>query len=259
MTDADYEYRGLKASTWDLHRGDTSTWTDRTFYFDIVQQFGAPVLDIGCGTGRILLDFLQLGIDIDGIDNSPDMLAICREKAVKLGIVPTLYLQTMQRLDLPRRYRTILVPSSSLQILTNLADAQEAMRRFFDHLLPGGAFLTPFGFDWREGEPLEHDWEIAFEKVRPEDGAIVRRRGRTWHTPQQQLWHDESIFEVDRDGKVVQSETIRCSPSGRWYTPQQAIELYRAAGFEDVQVLGGFEHRPMREDERLFCVLGRRR
>src|SRR2546421_303690 len=109
MTASNYEFRGLKASTWDLSRGDTSTWTDRAFYLDIVRKHGEPVLDVGCGTGRILFEFLAKGIDIEGIDSSPEMLAICREKAKQLGITAPVHLQQMQQLDLPRRYGTILV------------------------------------------------------------------------------------------------------------------------------------------------------
>src|SRR5437764_10224020 len=117
MTIPQYEYFGLKASTWDLSRGDTSNWSDRAFYLDIVREFGQPVLDVGCGTGRILLDFLAQRIDIDGVDNSPEMLAVCREKANKFGLTPTLYQQSMESLDLPRNYRTILVPSSTFTLI----------------------------------------------------------------------------------------------------------------------------------------------
>src|SRR5690242_7952914 len=109
----DYSYYGLHASTWDLSRGDTSTWTDRLFYLDAVRRFGEPVLDIGCGTGRILLDFLAQGIDIEGIDDSPEMLSICREKAKQLGLPDACHQQKMETLDLPRRFRTILIPSST--------------------------------------------------------------------------------------------------------------------------------------------------
>src|SRR5437016_1597312 len=103
MTEQNYEYRGLKASTWDLSRGDTSSWTDRAYYLDVARKFGDPVLDVGCGTGRILLDFLAQAIDIDGVDNSPEMLDICRDKARQAGLSPTLYQQHMESLDLPRR------------------------------------------------------------------------------------------------------------------------------------------------------------
>ena len=91
MGSENYEYRGFIASAWDLLRGDTTDWPDRPFYRDIILQNGQPALDIGCGTGRLLLDYLAAGIDIDGVDNSPEMLAICEEKAQKSGLHPILF------------------------------------------------------------------------------------------------------------------------------------------------------------------------
>src|SRR5215210_3745151 len=108
----DYEYRGLLAESWDLLRGDTSGWADRPFWRQLIEQSGQPALDVGCGTGRILLDYLAQGIEIEGVDNSPEMLALCRRRAAELGLAPVLYQQEMDELDLPRRYRTIVVPSS---------------------------------------------------------------------------------------------------------------------------------------------------
>ena len=78
MSTPDYEYFGMVAEFWDLFRGDTSNWDDRFFFLDVVKKHGQPVLDVGCGTGRILLDFMSQSIDIDGVDNSPDMLARAR-------------------------------------------------------------------------------------------------------------------------------------------------------------------------------------
>src|SRR6266496_5308279 len=106
MDQESYEYTGMMADAWDLLRGDTSTWSDRFFYRDLIGQYGQPVLDVGCGTGRLLLDYLAQGIDIDGVDNSPEMLAICRHKANALGLAPTLYEHYLETLSLPRQYRT---------------------------------------------------------------------------------------------------------------------------------------------------------
>ena len=134
MTLPEYEYKGLIAEAWDVFRGDTSNWPDRHFYLAAIQNYGQPVLDVGCGTGRLLLDYLQLEIDIDGVDNSPEMLAICQSKAEKLGLSPKLYEQYLEKLDLPRKYQTILVPSSSLQLIIDPDSVDQAMKQLYSLL-----------------------------------------------------------------------------------------------------------------------------
>jgi hypothetical protein len=69
------------------------------------------------------------------------MLDLLRQKAAALGLDPRVYLQTMETLDLPRRYRVILVPSSSFQLLTEPVAAAEALRGFYWHLEPGGVLV----------------------------------------------------------------------------------------------------------------------
>src|SRR3954467_598417 len=169
MTQIGNGYSGLAVSNWDLSRGDTSNWSDRAFYLGIIQQYGQPVLELGCGTGRLVIDYLQQGIDIDGMDFSGEMLTICRAKAEKLGLSPHLYQQTMETLDLPRSYRTIIGSSSVFQLIGDKDIARETLRRIFAHLQPEGVFVTAFGFDWKEGEGMDSGWRLAFEKVRPED------------------------------------------------------------------------------------------
>jgi ubiquinone/menaquinone biosynthesis C-methylase UbiE len=134
------------AEAWDALRGDTSGWEDRPWFREVVRRSSEPVLDVGCGTGRIMLDFLVEGIDIDGVDTAPDMLERLHAKAAAAGmdVDGRVHLGRMQSLRMPRRYRTILVPSSSFQLLLELDDAAEAMRRFFAHLEPGGALVMPF-------------------------------------------------------------------------------------------------------------------
>lgn len=253
-TTPSYEYHGMLAEFWDLFRGDTSTWEDRFFYLDVVKKYGQPVLDVGCGTGRILLDFMQQGIDIDGVDNSPDMLALLKQKAEKLNLNPTVFQQEMDKLSLPRKYQAILVPSSSFQLLLDEKLPPIAMDRFYEHLLPGGVLAMPFMTLWRSGEQLEN--EFTREVIRPEDGSTIRRWQYARFDPDTDLEHTIDRYEIIRDGNVVASEEHHQSPGTRSYTQEQAAKLYQEAGFRDIQIFHDFTFEPVRPDDTVFCVVG---
>jgi SAM-dependent methyltransferase len=191
MSDPEYEYHGMLAQTWDLFRGDTSNWDDRFFYPEIIHESGQPVLDVGCGTGRLLLDYLAQGVDIDGVDNSPEMLSLCRQKAEVVGLKPALFESSMETMNLPRHYQTIIVPSSSFQLVMDPLQAQAAMLHFFAHLLPGGTLVMPFMLLWKKGDPLS-SWRLTGEKTRPEDGATIKRWSRSRYDP-------ESLTSITHD------------------------------------------------------------
>ena len=250
----DYEYRGLIAESWDLLRGDTSGWGDRPFWRRLIAESGEPALDVGCGTGRILLDYLAQGVEIEGVDNSPEMLAICREKAAALGLAPVLYEQEMDELDLLRRYRTIVVPSSSFQLVLEPAKTAETLRRFKAHLESGGTLAMSIMTLAQEGDPNE--WTLLRERVRP-DGLTVRRWVRGRYDAATELEHTADRYELLRDGEVVRTELHERSPATRSYTQSGIAELVRAAGFADVRLVSGFTDEPVRLEDTLFCVVAR--
>lgn len=254
MANPSYEYYGMMAEFWDLFRGDTSTWEDRFFFLDLVKKYGTPVLDVGCGTGRILLDFMQLGFDIDGIDNSPEMLMRLHQKAEELNLRPRVYQQEMKELSLPRKYKTILVPSSSFQLLLDPSLPPIAMSRFYEHLLPCGVLAMPFMTLWKQGEPLES--EFTREAIRPKDGATIRRWQHSRFDPETNLEHTIDRYEIVRDGNVIATEEHHQSPATRSYTQDQAVDLYQRAGFKDIQVLHEFTFEPAKPEDTLFSVLG---
>jgi hypothetical protein len=152
----------------------------------------------------------------------------------------------------------MLGSSSVLQLITGAGTAAGALRRFRDHLQPGGAFVSSFAFEWRPGDPLDTGWELLFERPGPEGGAIVRAWNREWREPASQVWHTEQRFEIEAGGKVVESQHHRRSPEGRWYTQAQAAELFRGAGYRNIRLFHEFTHEQAREDDRLYCVLGER-
>src|SRR5947209_9726845 len=74
------------------------------FYVGLARQAKGPVLDVACGTGRILLPCLQAGVDIEGLDLFEPMLKTLRAKAAALGLTPTVHQVDMSDFSLPRRF-----------------------------------------------------------------------------------------------------------------------------------------------------------
>ncbi len=251
-----YEYRGLMALYWDLLRGDTRKWPDRAFFRWVIMKSGQPVLDVGCGTGRLLLEYLGRGIAIEGVDVSPEMLSLCRRKAEERGLAPVLYEGAMETLALPRRYRTILVPSGSFQLVTDLGLAREALRRFWSHLQPGSTLALPI----MDLDKEEHtgEWALAAEAVDEENKVQVRRWSRSTYDPTTRLESTEDRYELVRDGTILATEHHSRSPATRSYTLPDAVSMLREAGYTAIHAYSGFSSRPATEDDRLFCLLAER-
>ncbi|MGL4648328.1 MAG: class I SAM-dependent methyltransferase [Caldilineaceae bacterium] len=258
MRDSGFEYWGKMAELWDFFRGDTSQWPDRRFYLELIAKEGQPVLDVGCGTGRLLLDYMQQGVDVDGVDNSPDMLTLAQRKGAALGLQPRLFTQKVETLDLPRKYQVILIPSSSIQLVTDPTMAAAAMRRLYDHMLPGGAIAGSIMTFWREGEPLVQEWQLAAERIRESDGVLLRRWSRSVYDPSTECESTEDRYEALVDGVVVESETHSQSPATRNYTQAQAQQLYAQAGFSAISLHSEFTWEPAKPSDTLFTVVARR-
>ncbi len=105
-----------------------------------IEHYGQPVLDAGCGTGRLLIPLLKAGLDIDGCDVSGDMVSLCRLACENEGLSPNLYEQALHELDLPRTYLTIFV-SGAFGIGVSREQDFLALQRFYQHLDPGGVLL----------------------------------------------------------------------------------------------------------------------
>jgi SAM-dependent methyltransferase len=225
----DYEYRGMMARYWDALRGDTSSWPDRGFFRSCVDRFYQPVLDVGCSGGRLLVDFAQQGIDIDGVDVSPEMVAICRRRLGEAGISgPQVWEMAMDEFDLPRRYRLVMVPSGTIQLLLDPGTARRVVQRLVHHLEPGGALvitLVQLGPDTSGGFTQE---------AQLPDGSLVRRTARWWFDPATGLERTEDRYELVRHGEVVESDLHQRDPATRAYGPAEVGRWMEEAGLTGV-------------------------
>lgn len=252
------EYQGLMARAWDPLRGDTSAWEDRSFFLERIREIGEPVLDVGCGTGRLLLDFLQLGLDIDGVEISPDMVAILREKARRshLDVRDRVRVEAMESMSSRRRYRVVMVPSSSFQLLVDPLGARAAMARFFDHLEPGGVLIMP----WIDiAVDYGGQGEDRFERSATlGDGSVLRRRFHGRFDAEAGLEHTVDSYALIRDGVEVETQQVIRSPATRHYKRAEIADLHAKAGFTDLRWCSGFTMDAPSPTDRVVTTLARR-
>ncbi len=217
----------------------------RDFYLELAREANGPVLDIACGTGRILLPCLQAGVDIEGIDLFEPMLARLRTKAAALGLSPRLHRADMSDFRLDRRFAQIVIPFNAF--IHNMT--QEAQIRCLslcrEHLLPGGllAFDTFFPSHAIVGT-AENTRVFEGEMPHPATGLPMRMYDTRTFDRVAQTQHSLNELELlDAGGNIAK---VHRSRSDSRYVYKNEMELLlRVAGFARWEICGDFDRRPL--------------
>jgi SAM-dependent methyltransferase len=156
---------------------------DVSFFVEMAQRSGGPVLELGCGTGRVLIPTAKSGIEIVGLDSSPMMLSVCREKLLResgdvRSKVTGLVQGDMRVFDLPRKFNLITIPFRPFQHLLTVEDQMSCLENIRKHLEVGGRLVLDL---FNPSVPLladerllqEHGEEPEFTTT---DGRKVVRR-----------------------------------------------------------------------------------
>jgi SAM-dependent methyltransferase len=258
-------HHGLVARDW--AEFSTDAGKEGVYFQGLIEASGQPALDVGCGTGRLLLLYLRAGLDVDGCDTSEDMLARCQERADREGLSPRLYAQAMHELDLPRRYRTIfacgVIGLGGERQLTRVG-----MRRCYEHLRPGGTFAFDIAPRWNdrpawlsrlpEGRrALPEEWPSSGERKRLADGSELELVARTVAVdPLEEVQTRQIRARLWRDGELLQEElhTQRYEEYGK----NELVLMLELAGFCELQVFGDYSDEWATADHKDVIFLARK-
>jgi SAM-dependent methyltransferase len=227
-------FQGFVARHYDLWFSESVNAAEQSYFKRLIVGSGEPAVEIGCGTGRLLLAWLQEGLDIDGVDYSEDMLHVCSSKAAELGLRPTLFHQAVQHLDLPRPYKTVLIPGNTFNLLISRSDSVQALQRLYAHLLDDGLLLltlTVPAVYIRRDKP-EQTWRMLAEAKRY-DGAVIRLSELVELDYWEQIKTNVYKYEVYIDGALAETyeDTVRL----RWFYQNEIELMLKAAGFRSVE------------------------
>lgn len=192
------------------YRADLALWVD------LAAQAAGPVLELGCGTGRVALEIARRGAEVTGVDRDPALIAALRSRAEEWGIETCAVVRDARELSLGRKFALVLAPMQLVHLLGGPAGRRAMLKATRAHLPPGGrlavAVLTE-GAGSAEGVPADDDggpgplpdvyerdgWvysslPVAVERV---DGRLEVRRLRQTVSPRGQLSEELETTSLD--------------------------------------------------------------
>lgn len=207
---------------------------DLAFYEAWARGCAGPVLELGCGTGRLLWPLRKTGLAVEGLDGSPEMLKACQAEGERLGLKAPLHRGDWRDLRLGRRFAGLCMPFNGLQHLHTAADLDAFFAGVRAHLEPGGAFALDVHLPQPALLARDPDERFGVDEgpLSPEGERVIAEQSAydPWTQVQTQTW---TLAAADGSTREIQLAL-------RQYFPQELQALLRAQGFDVHSVWHGF-------------------
>ena len=204
---------------------------EASWYAQRLPKDAGPVLELMCGSGRLLVPLVEDGSKLHGVDASAAMLASCEARLAERQLLAPLFRQDLTQLNLPFRYSAAFVAAGSFQLITDPGAAVTALQRIRAHLVEPGLLLmdmfVPSESAQRLGAPL-----VELRTARLVDGTQIALRSESTMWAEARMCRSENRY-VHRRGAArlaEEHETLTLT----WYSPDEIAAVLAEAGFRDV-------------------------
>ena len=258
-----HEYDNVAALYYDHY--STGLEGDVQFYVEEASKADTRVLELGCGTGRILLPMAEAGCCVVGFDQSPAMLALTRQKMEQLSPETQNRVELvegdMRAFSLDRQFSLITIPYRAFLHLLTPKDQRRALTCIREHLTDNGHLVFNI-FDPRIEMLVAHLGDLGSglqkdaEFVHPDsDNRVVVWTSRHYD-PERQMLEQDTIFEELDDAGCVIAKTYR--PLRLRYVHRYEMRyLLEVCGFKVEELYGDFRRRPFRYGQEQIWVARR--
>ena len=228
---------------------DYQTRPDVTFFVEMAKSAGRPVLELGCGTGRVLIPTARSGVDIVGLDLSPQMLTVCKRKlADESSDVQSrvrLVEADFRQFELSQKFALITIPFRPFQHLLEVDDQLACLERIHRHLDDDGKLVVDVFNPSLPGltrDNLGIEESAGPDFVLPDGRRVVRREKILARDLFKQVVSVELIYDVTYpDGHEVR---FVHSLKMRYFFRYELEHLLVRAGFVIETVYGDYQRKP---------------
>jgi SAM-dependent methyltransferase len=214
---------------------------DLAFWLDLATKQLGPILELGCGSGRIFIPLAQAGRRVVGLDNDPGMLALLKDHLPPEFGQNALVIQAdFTRFHLACSFGLIFMACNTYSTLSpdGRRSTLDCVRR---HLQPGGVFAASLpNPDWLRNLPARSPVEVEEIFPHPLDGEPVQVSS-AWRRNQREFILDWYYDHLLPDGTV---ERLAVQLKHGLTPVEDYLEEVRLAGFSQVQTFGGFDRSP---------------
>ena len=225
---------------------------DEAFYVEEAARAEGPVLEIGCGTGRIMIPIAESGVSIVGLDRAPAMLEVARRKIDGLPDETKRRLQIvegdMRTFSLERRFPLAIMPYRAFLHMMTAEDQRRALSRIREHLTDRGrlvfnVFDPSIELIAAYMKPPRGTLNHLGSFTHPETGRRVLVSDTRRYDPQEQTLEEHRFFEeVDDEGRVISKTT---TPLHLRYVHRYEMQyLLELCGYEIEALYGDFQRGP---------------
>jgi SAM-dependent methyltransferase len=231
-----WEYGTLATEVYELDKPVGQPFADVEYYTGLLADVSGPILEPATGTGRVLIPLLEAGHHVDGLDNSPQMLACCRRHCRDRGLDPVLREADMTIYVRLAAYEAVIIPAGSIALLDGRKAVLQALTCFRDSLVPGGRLLVDVPAPppaaahegmryWCRGS---HLWTLRTLHTEYEPAA-----SQTTRFLQYDKWQDGNL-------RMTELQTFRLQHWSR----QEFADLLTEAGFTQILVTSDYQDAP---------------
>ena len=242
------------ASTW--HYGLVARWwaefnldgPEIEYFKHVIERSGQPALDVGCGTGRILVPCIEAGMEVHGSDASEAMIRLCRARLSSRSLDADLTVASTHELDLYQRSYPTIISCGVFGVGTTREEDLEGLRRIRKHLTPGGSLIfdvylpgenSKDWLTWSKGHrpTLPSRWSKPDTRKASDGDELVLQTRTIAFDPMEQYSIREIRVKQYRDQELVNCHQYRVRLNA--YFKNEIQLMLKTAGFGRVEMKGG--------------------